>query len=133
MREGPAAIYEEEEKKKEKLPRPRVRASGKRVLIFPDPEEERYGKLYLPKDRQKKATVGTVVGIGDGYDADLIGLEWECPFEVGDRVFWSIYSDVEVKAPVEEEWWDSEVEKQREKGKVKLTILHVTDVLGVLL
>ena len=128
----------EEVPKKDRLPIPIFEASGKKVVCYQEPADERRGLIIIPPDARKKlqATVGTVISLGDGYDPDTSPDEWlgwqeTCPYQAGTKVVWSRYQDMSVKLPVEDDWWDSAEEKQREDGKVEFILLHVKDIIGV--
>lgn len=134
------AVYEEEPaKQKDRLPIPKFSASGRRYLVYQDPEQEKIGRIYVPKDAQQKRrpTAGVIVSIGDGYeDEDRIRSldeegEWS-PYALGERVMWSKYDDTVVRVPVEDDWWDSAQEKEREQGMINVTVLHVKQVIGIL-
>ena len=136
---GASGIHESlSEVKRGKLPKPLFRPSGTKVLVLQDPEEERYGRIIIPKDAQRKyrPTSGVVCAVGDGYDPELTPEGWAewaktCPYQVGTVVAWSRYEDTSLKVDVEEDWWDSPEEKERERGKVQFTVLHYKEVIGV--
>lgn len=65
---------------------PRVRTLGSRVLMRPDPEEEKRNGIILAADTDRKAKTGTVLQVGPG-DLDYEGnvRDWEHP-DSGDSV-----------------------------------------------
>lgn len=128
------SAYATERRKKDRLPVPvkRIELLGCRILVFQDEPDEKIGRIYVPKDAQKKhnATVGTVIRLGDGIEDGLeVGFH---DLQVFDRVYWGRWEDVVLKLDVEDGWWDSEEEKEVERGKVEFTLLHIKDVLGVI-
>ena len=121
-----------------KLPKPKAFGSGKVILIYQDPADEKRGMIFLPDDAQTRyrATVGTIVRLGDGYDADDDDWPtWEAtvPYGVGTRVVWGRYQgDCVLSLPTEDDWWDSEEEKKKAEGKEEYVLIHVKDILAVL-
>lgn len=131
---APSAYTEEKPSKGDRLPMPLGWVPrGKNILVFQDPEEDRRGRILIPEQYRGKyrATEGRIVVIGDGYDGDE--PEWEgwkeaFPYEIGQKVAWGRYEDRVVKLPVEDGWWDTPEEKEREREIVAFTLIPVKDI-----
>lgn len=130
------SAYATDHRKKNRIPKPKNKFQllGCRLLVFQDEPDEKIGRIYVPKDAQKRhnATVGTVVRLGDGIDDGMPETDPFHGLEEMDRVYWGRWEDVVLRLEVEDDWWDSAEEKDIERGKVEFTLLHIKDVLGVI-
>jgi co-chaperonin GroES (HSP10) len=73
------------------------------VYIKPEAPEERRGRIWVPECAQQRASCGTVVASGPGYEM-LTGQVVPAFFEVGDRVVWRPHSATLVKVDGVEYW-----------------------------
>jgi len=75
---------------------------GAKVLVKPDPEEEKTkGGIILPETARKKSQEGVVVAVGEGRILDN-GQKVPLSLKVGDRVVFSKYGGTEVEIEGEE-------------------------------
>jgi co-chaperonin GroES (HSP10) len=118
---------------KKRWPRPKFAVMGRRLLVLQDEAKDRVGTILVPDAYQKKYQVsaGILMQIGDGWDPD--GGNWNPPYEVGDRVVWGKYNDMEVEIDVESGWWTEEELKRPGSKRVKFIILEYAQVKGVLI
>jgi chaperonin GroES len=78
-----------------------LKVLGDRVLVKPDPEEDRRGGILLPDSAKEKPQRGTVVAVGEGRRLDS-GEIVPPPLKVGDRVIYSKYGGTEIEDGGEE-------------------------------
>lgn len=118
---------------KQKWPRPKFAVTGRRFLVLQDEAKDRVGTILVPDAYQKKYQVsaGILLQMGDGWDPD--GGTWDPPYEVGDRVVWGKYNDMEVEIDVEAGWWTEEELKRPGSKRVKFIVLEYAQVKGVLI
>jgi chaperonin GroES len=70
-----------------------------RILVFPDPVEERTtGGIIVPDSVIEKAKplIGTVVRVGPGKDGKWIHVQTPAPLQEGDRIYYGNYAGTEI-------------------------------------
>ena len=75
----------------------KVRPLGERVIVKPNPREEKTaGGLFIPDTAKEKPQQGEVIAVGPGRKAEdgtLLPME----FKVGDKVLYGKYAGTELK------------------------------------
>jgi len=90
----------------EPIPLVRIEPIRNKILVDPDPEDEKVGSIYLPQGGvEMKRFVGTVISTGDGFSSDRVdfgGNAIKVPLAVksGDRIIYNKYSGAFVEYPV---------------------------------
>lgn len=67
-----------------------IRPIADRVLVLPDPTEEKVGNIMLPQNAREKPNQGTIVAIGDGKE------EKGMRTKVGERILYGKHAGVEI-------------------------------------
>lgn len=95
---------------------PKIKPLGKRILVKREQQKTTKGGIFLPDSAQEKPKHGEVVAVGPGMineDGKLQKLE----VIVGDKILFSSYAGVEVKA---------------DEGNEEYLIMSEDDVLAVI-
>lgn len=111
-------------KRLDACPDPMVRVPGPYIVVYRDAADEKYGKLFIPKNAQKPTSVGTIVMIGEGFtldhEYDPQGFSDHVPFQEGDRVVFSKYAGDEIGCRVHPDWWKREENRKEVESMARL-------------
>ncbi len=84
------------------MAKPKLTPIGDRVVVKPEPEEQKTKSgIVLPDTAKEKPQEGTVVAIGTGRILDN-GQKVPLEVKVGDKIIYSKYGGTEVKIDEEE-------------------------------
>jgi co-chaperonin GroES (HSP10) len=123
------------------FPIPLVRTTGRMLLIYQDQWEFASGKtkVIAPQQYVKRytPTEGTILQIGEGFTSnDPEWDQWDCPYCVGDKVYWGKWEDRVISIDVLPDWW-TEAEKEefentpRPNKKVEFSVIPADNIWGV--
>ena len=87
---------------------------GNKILVEPNPQTEKIGRIFLPENAKEKSLEGTVITLGTGRRnkaGDRLGFE----VRLGDKILYGKFAGTEL-----------------EIGGRKFNLIHADDVLAIL-
>jgi chaperonin GroES len=87
---------------------------GNKILVEPNPQTDKIGRIFLPENAQEKSLEGVVVKLGTGKRSkagEIFGFE----VKPGDKILYGKFAGTEL-----------------EIGGRKFNLIHADDVLAIL-